>query len=79
MANIAIPGMAVAYHVSLLCVLRASTNLSQHGVGVEPLLCLDFWDHGRACARGRGGGRGMLIYLCMCGSILAASLRVGPF
>ena len=28
--------------------------MAKHGVGVEPLFCLDFWDRGRACARGGG-------------------------
>ena len=54
MANIAIPGMAVTYRALLLCVSRASTGLSRHGVGVEPLFCLDFWDRSRACTRGGG-------------------------
>ena len=47
----------VGSHVCLpSCVPHASTVLSKHGVGVEPLFCLGFWDRGRACAR--GGGRG---------------------
>ena len=54
MANIAIPSMAITYRALLSCVLCASTGLSKHGVGVEPLFCLDFWDRGRACARGVG-------------------------
>ena len=33
---------------------HAGTVLSKHGVGVEPLFCLGFWDRGRACARGGG-------------------------
>ena len=37
------------------CVPHASTVLSKHRVGVEPLFCLGFWDRGCACAR---GGRG---------------------
>ena len=28
--------------------------MAKHGVGVEPLFCLDFWDCGRARARGAG-------------------------
>ena len=40
---VAIPGVAVAG------VARAGP-----GVGVEPLICLDFWDRGRACARAGG-------------------------
>ena len=51
MANIAIPGMAAMYRALLACVTRASRGLSKHGVGVEPLFCLDFWDRER-------GGRG---------------------
>ena len=58
MANIAIPGMAVMYRALLSCVSRASRGLSKHGVGVEPLFCLDFGDRGRACAR---GGRSRLV------------------
>ena len=54
MANIVIPGMAVMYRALLSGVSSANTVLSKHGVGVEPLLCLDLWDHGRACARGAG-------------------------
>ena len=34
----------------------ASPGLSERGVSVEPLFCLDFWDRGRACARGAGQG-----------------------
>ena len=34
---------------------QASKGWSKHGVGVEPLFCLGFWDRGRACTR-RGGG-----------------------
>jgi hypothetical protein len=49
MANIATPGMAVTHCVLLSCVSRASTGMSKHGVGVEPLF---FWDRGCACARG---------------------------
>ena len=37
MANIALPGTAVADRALLACVLCASTGLSKHGVGVEPL------------------------------------------
>ena len=33
-------------------VSRACTALSKHGVGVEPPFLPDFWDRGRACARG---------------------------
>ena len=36
------------------CVPLTSTILSKHGVGVEPLFCLGFWDRGRACAKGGG-------------------------
>ena len=36
-------------------VSRACTALSKHGVGVEPLFWPDFWDRGRACARGGAG------------------------
>ena len=47
----------VGDHVCLpSCVPHAGTVLSKHGVGVDPLFCLVFWDRGRACAR---GGRGM--------------------
>ena len=46
----------VGSHVCLpSCVPHAGTVLFKHGVGVEPLFCLVFWDHGRACAT---GGRG---------------------
>ena len=31
--------------------------MAKHGVGVGPLLCLDFGDCGRACAGGGGGGQ----------------------
>ena len=48
MANIAIPRMAVAYRALLSCVARAGKGLSGHGLGVEPLFCLDFCDHNRA-------------------------------
>ena len=42
-------------HVRLpSCVLHASIVLSKHLVGVEPLFCLVFWDHGCACAGGGG-------------------------
>ena len=58
----------VGSHVCLpSCVPHAGTVLSKHGVGVEPLFCLGFWDHGRACA---GGGRGTvsggssLLHIC---------------
>ena len=34
--------------------LCACTALSKHGVGVEPPFWPDFWDRGRACARGGG-------------------------
>ena len=33
-------------------VSRACTALSKHGVGIEPPFWPDFWDCGRACARG---------------------------
>ena len=36
--------------------MRAGTGLSKHGVGVETLFCLGFWDRGRACAKGGVGG-----------------------
>ena len=55
MANIAIPGMAVAYRALLSRMSCTSTGLSKHGVGVGPLVCLDFWDRGRVCPRGGGG------------------------
>ena len=49
----------VGDHVCLpSCVPHAGTVLTKHGVGVEPLFCLFFWDRGRACAR--GGGRGTI-------------------
>ena len=54
MADIAIPGMAVRYRAFLSCVSRKSTGLSKHGVGAQPLFCLDFRDCDRACTRGRG-------------------------
>ena len=28
--------------------------MAKHRVGIEPLFYLDFWDRGRACARGEG-------------------------
>ena len=40
------------------CVPHASTFLSKHRVGVEPLFCLFFWDRGRDCSR---GGRGTVL------------------
>ena len=44
----------VGDHVCLpSCVPHAGTVLSKHGVGVEPLFCLVFWDHGL-----RKGGAG---------------------
>ena len=33
-----------------VCLSRASTGVSQYEVGVEPLFCLDFLDHGRRAA-----------------------------
>ena len=38
-------------------VSRACTALSKHGVGVEPPFWPDFWDRGRACAKGGGYGQ----------------------
>ena len=43
------------FPVWLSHVSRACTALSKHGVGVEPPFWPDFWDRGRACARGGGG------------------------
>ena len=42
------------FPVWLSHVSRACTALSKHGVGVEPPFWPDFWDRGRACARGGG-------------------------
>ena len=42
------------FPVWLLHVSRACTALPKHGVGVEPPFWPDFWDRGRACARGGG-------------------------
>ena len=58
MAEMVIPGVAVTYRALPSCVSRARTGLSKHKAGVEPLLCLDDGDRGRACARG-GGIRSM--------------------
>ena len=52
------------FPVRLSHVSRACTALSKHGVGVEPLFWPDFWDRGRACARG-GGLHDMLTALCI--------------
>ena len=38
-------------------------GLSKHGVGIEPLFRLDFWDCSRACAKG-GGVIVPIFYLC---------------
>ena len=38
-----------------MCVPHSSTVLSKHGVGVEPLFCMDFWDRA-VLAQGGGGG-----------------------
>ena len=46
--------MANNVPVWLSHVSRACTALSKHGVGVEPPFWPDFWDCGRACARGGG-------------------------
>ena len=53
MAHIPILGMAVMYRASLWCVSRASTGLYTHGVGVEPLICPDFGNRGRASVVGQ--------------------------
>ena len=53
-------GENIGARALLLCVSHASTALSKHEVGVEPLFCFVFWDCGRACARGWGGGYGRL-------------------
>ena len=42
------------FPVWLSHVSRACMALSKHGVGVEPPFWPDFWDRGRACARGGG-------------------------
>ena len=42
------------FPVWLSHVSRACTALSKHGVSVEPPFWPDFWDRGRACARGGG-------------------------
>ena len=65
MPNIVVLGMAVKYRALLLCVSsRASTGLSKHGLGVDPLFCLGFWDRGRACASGRGVR--VHVHVCAC-------------
>ena len=42
------------FPVWLSHVSRTCTALFKHGVGVEPPFWPDFWDRGRACARGGG-------------------------
>ena len=42
------------FPVWLSHVSRACTAMSKYGVGVEALFWPDFWDRGRACARGGG-------------------------
>ena len=50
------PWLTMLFPVWLSHVSRACTALSKHGVGVEPPFWPDFWDRGRACARGGGYG-----------------------
>ena len=63
------------FPVWLLHVSRACTALSKHGVGVEAPFWPDFWDRGRAFARGGG-------VHCPCSHLLAVPtrplLKVGP-
>ena len=59
------------YRALLACVSCACTGLSKHGVGVEALVCLGYWDRGRACARGGGyvqrlSALGLLRDVCVC-------------
>ena len=67
-ADMATPGVAVAYRALLSCVSRAQARACLGtGVGVDLLICLDVRDRGRACARGAGGGRDVLEPPCPVG------------
>jgi len=47
-----------------VCECFATCVVHMHGlVGVERLFCLDFWDRGRACAR--GGGYAAQYFMCV--------------
>jgi hypothetical protein len=54
-----------------VCECFATCVVHMHGlVGVERLFCLDFWDRGRACARGGGVVCALVssrsVYVCVC-------------